>query len=152
MKKKKKKNWSMSIGPIGHRILLSEPGKGAMLYAENRDDSLKCGYRCRSLRHRDKERAIKWAQEQVAKWIAGDESLTTSIPTVERVIGAYLANKTPEKSPSEQKADHRRARMWANFLGKKFDLSKLTLQRWMQFIKARRTGAIDAQGQPRGQG
>ena len=90
------------------------------------------------------------AQEQVAKLIAGDEALRDPTPTAEKILGAYLAHKSPEKSAAEQKADRRRARMWTAFLGRKFDLSRMTLQRWMQFIKARRSGAIDAEGQPRG--
>ena len=90
------------------------------------------------------------AREQVAALVAGDDSLRDPTPTVEKIFGAYLAHKTPTKSLGEQKADRRRVRMWMNFLGRKFDLSKLTLQKWMQFITARKSGAIDAQGRPRG--
>ena len=32
------------------------------------------GYRCRSLHHRDRDRAQQWAREQVAKLMAGDAS------------------------------------------------------------------------------
>lgn len=147
---KKKKNWSESVGPRGNRIRVFEDGKDGFLYYETADRALKCGVRCRSLKHRDKDRAVKWAREQVAKLMAGDEALRDPTPTAEKIFGAYLANKTPDKGPLEQKADRRRVRMWMNFLGRKFDLSKLTLQKWMQFIKARKSGAIDAQGRPRG--
>ena len=149
-KAKKKKNWAMSIGPRGNRIRIFEEGKGGVLYYETRDPALKSGVRCRSLKHRDKKRAEQWAREQVAKLMAGDEALRDPTPTAEKIFGAYLAHKTPEKSPSEQQADHRRARMWVRFLGRGFDLSKLTLQKWNLFIKARKSGAIDAEGQPRG--
>ena len=84
--------------------------------------------------------------------LAGDESLRDQTPTAEKIFGQYLANKTPEKSLGEQQADRRRARMWVRFLGRKFDLAKLTLQRWMEFIKGRRGGVITAGGgQARGQ-
>lgn len=148
--KKKKKNWSMSIGPRGNRIYLFENGKGGVLYYETRDPALKSGYRCRSLKHRDRKRAEQWARGEVAKLMAGDESLRDPTPTAEKIFGAYLAHKSPGKGPLEKKADRRRVRMWMNFLGRKFDLSKLTLQRWNLFIKARKSGAIDAQGRPRG--
>lgn len=148
-KKKRKKYWSKSVGPIGCRLRLYEETRGGNIYYEMRDPLLKWGVRSRSLKHKDKTRAVAWAEQQVAALVAGDETLRNPVPTVEKVFGQYLTHKPPSKSPSEQKADHRRARMWTAFLGRKFDLSKLTLQKWMEFIRLRQTGQIDAEGQPR---
>ena len=67
-------------------------------------------------------------------------------PTVRRIFGLYLGNQTPKKSPSEQQADNRRAKLWTAFVSTAKDLSKLTLREWDAFIEARRTGALDASG------
>ena len=150
--KKRKKYWSKSVGPIGNRIRLYEETQDGNIYYEIKDATLKWGVRTRSLKHKDRARAEQWAKEQVAALVAGDESLRDPTPTAEKIFGAYLANKTPEKRLGEQQADRRRARMWVRFLGRKFDLSKLTLQRWMEFIKGRRGGVITAGGgQARGE-
>ena len=141
-RRKPKKFWSKSIGEVGNRIRLYEEVVGGNIYFEIKDSTAKWGTRTKSLKHKDKERAIAWAKEQVAALAAGDETLRSPVPTTEKIFGQYLANATPEKSPSEQKADLRRARMWMGFLGRKFDLSKLTLAKWTQFIKDRRGGAI----------
>ena len=145
-RKKKTKFWSKSIGEVGNRIRLYEERVGGNIYCEFRDSTAKWGTRTKSLKHKDKDQAIAWAKEQVAKLAAGDETLRSPVPTVEKIVGAYLANATPGKSVSEQQADLRRARMWMAFLGKKFDLSKLTLAKWLEFIRDRRGGTITTCG------
>jgi hypothetical protein len=89
---------------------------------------------------------MAWAREQAARSVAGEQTLVDPTPTVARVLGFYLAERTPEKCPSEREFDHRRAEMWTQVLGAKKDLSKLTLHEWTKLIKNRRSGAIDARG------
>lgn len=147
MKKRKNKLWSHSEGPYGARVRVSESSVGGMLQGETRDRSLPCGIRCVSLGHRDKAEAVRWAKEQVRKLI---ESKSNGFrpPTLSRVLALYLQHHTPTKSPSEQKADHRRSEMWARRLGPTKDLSKLSKHEWQSFVTARRSGAINCHGLP----
>ena len=101
MAKRKRKNWARSFGHYGHRIRVYEDSQSQIIYAETSDASLKCGSRSVSLRHRDRERAERWAQEQVAKLMMGDDSLRDPTPTAARLLGLYIANASPRKSVSE---------------------------------------------------
>ena len=145
-KPRKRKGWAASVGTYGHRIRVFEDLKSGILYAEMRDPSLPCGYRSLSLRHTDRDRAVKWAHEQVAQWMAGDEQRRERIPTVALILGLYLRHQTPTKVQSERDADARRAGAWTQFLGPAKDLSKLALREWQSFTVLRRSGAIDANG------
>ena len=124
--KRKRKAWAKSFGSYGNKIRIFEDPTSKILYAEIRDPSLPCGYRARSLRHKDKKRARRWAAEQVAKLASGDDALRDPTPRVARVIGLYLTHKTPLKVKSEQTADQRRAKMFTRVLGADMDLSKLS--------------------------
>src|SRR6478735_11234979 len=70
MAKRKKKAWSASAGDYGHRIRCFEDPTSGMLYAEMRDPSTG-RYISRSLRHRDKDAAMVWTNQQVVKLNAG---------------------------------------------------------------------------------
>lgn len=146
MNKRKKKAWSHSEGPYGARVRVFESESG-ILYAETRDDSLQCGIRCVSLRHRDKADAVRWAKLQQRELVESNTDAFRA-PTLSRVLALYLQHHTPTKSSSEQKADHRRSKMWVRVLGPAKDLSKLTMHEWQSFVTARRTGAIDCHGLP----
>jgi integrase len=100
-----------------------------------------------SLRHRDREEAVRWARRQVAKLTGGNEGMERS-PTLSRVLGLYLKYQTPTKATSAQQADHRRATMWVRTLGPGKDLNRLSMAEWQNFIAARRSGAIDCFGLP----
>lgn len=146
MGRKKRKYWAMSIGPYGSRIRLSEAPDSGILYAEFRDPTLESGYRAKSLRHRDRKRAVKWAYEQLAKLEAHENLQVERVPHLGFVLDRYLENQTPKKCESEQKADERRAELWRQYLGERRDLRKITKHQWDGFIELRRSGAVDARG------
>jgi integrase len=105
-------------------------------------------YISRSLRHRDKDAAMVWANQQVLKWKAGLADLRDRTPTASRIFGLYLQHRTPSKVLSEQTADQRRVRCWTRWLGGTKDLRLVNLREWEGFTTSRRAGAIDAEGEP----
>ena len=143
----KAKAWAVSVGPYGHRLRVFEDPNSGILYGEMKDASTRCGYRTVSLRHRDRDRAVKWAHDQVAKWMNGDDELRRRLPTVAHVMALYLQHQTPTKVQSEQDADQRRAKMWTRVLGAGGDLEKLSLRDWQAFSDARTSGSINAHGE-----
>lgn len=143
---RKRKNWAHSVGSYGQRIRLSEDPNSGILYAEFRDPTLKSGYRTRSLRHRDRKRAIRWAHQQLAKLEAHETLQVERVPRLCFVLDLYLANQTPKKCESEQKADERRAELWRCYLGDRKDLRNITKHQWDSFIELRRSGAVNARG------
>lgn len=146
MTTRKKKAWSHSEGNYGSRVRVFEAGAGGIIYGETRDRSLPCGTRTMSLRHRNKDEAVRWAKQQHAKLIAGEGF--DRVPTLSRVLTLYLQNQTLTKCASEQSADHRRADMWNRVLGPAKDLSKLSMSEWQGFITSRRSGATNCHGLP----
>ena len=146
MTRSKKHNWSFSAGNYLGRVRVFESQPGGIIYGETRDRSLACGTRSISLRHRDKEKAVRWAKEQAAKLVSGEEIERT--PTLARVLALYLQHQTPNKSIAEQKADERRTKMWVRTLGSSKDLSKLSMHEWQNFTAGRRSGTIDSDGLP----
>jgi integrase len=145
-KTQKKPAWAESVGPYGHRIRVFEDINSGILYGEMRDPSRAGAYRSISLRHRDKELEIKWAHEQVAKWMNKEEDMRNQKPTAAFVLCLYLEHQTPTKVESERAADARRAEMFTRVLGAQKDLSLLSLRDWQFFCEARRTGQINARG------
>lgn len=146
MTRRKAKTWSKSIGPYGSRIRLSEDPNSGIIYAETADQTLSSGRRSRSLRHRDKKRAVRWAHEQLAKLQQHEQIMLDRVPTLGLVLGLYLRHQTPKKCEAEQKADSRRAELWKRFLGSKKDLRRITRHEWDSFIDLRASGAIDSRG------
>lgn len=146
--KRRKKAWSESVGPYGHRIRLFENLPSGILSAEMRDVMRAGKYLTVSLRHREKPRAIEWAHDQVRRWMSGEEQLRKRVPTAATVLALYLKNQSPTKCKAEQEADERRSEMWTRVLGAEKDLSKLAMRQWQGFVDDRRTGTIDARGKP----
>jgi integrase len=143
----RKKAWSASVGDYGNRIRCFEDPASGFIYAETRDPE-SGRYISRSLRHKDKDAAVVWAAQTVLKTKAGLAEFRDRTPTAARIFALYLKYRTVEKVPSEQVADERRVRCWTRTLGPTKDLSKLSLREWEGFVAARRSGAIDAEGEP----
>src|SRR4051812_34930609 len=114
--RRKKKAWSESVGPYGHRIRVYEDPNSGIMYAEMRSLKELGKYCCISLRHRDKKEAVRWARTEVLKWQTEGPIAREAKPTVSRVLGLYLQHRTPQKSKSERDADERRAKMWTRML------------------------------------
>lgn len=145
MSRRKRKAWSSSFGRHGAKIRVFEDTNSGILYGECRDPSVPCGYRTKSLRHRDKERAERWAIQQVAKLQSG-EDVFDRVPRLGPILGLYLKHQSPKKCDAEQQADERRAELWRQYLGDRRDLRRVTKHQWDAFIELRHSGAIDSRG------
>src|SRR6266699_1181242 len=142
--RKRRKHWAKSFGPYLTRVRVFEAASG-LIYYEARTAH---GTKRKSLKHRDRERATRWAKEEQARLALGVQVIETPAPTVTRVFRAYKLNVTPHKSRSSQYQDKRADAMWTCVLGGEKDRAKLTKAEWQQFVTARSTGAIDPRGQP----
>lgn len=146
MPRRKKKTWSKSFGPYGCRVRIFEDPASGILYGETRDPTLPSGRRSRSLRHRDRKRAERWAVEQVAKLQRHEEVMLDRIPRLGVVRDLYGRYETPKKVPNEQRADARRTELWTRVLGADKNLNQITRRDWDRFIELRASGTIDARG------
>jgi integrase len=148
---KKPKRWSFAAGEKGTTVTVYEREPGGLLYARAFDPARaggKGGYVCRSLKHRDQERATTYALAQTAKLRQGRNELAEGKVTLARVFALYDANRTPRKSKSEQEADKRRVKLWSCFLGSHKDPHVITRGEWERFIDLRSSGAISGLGSP----
>lgn len=147
-RRRRKQAWSKSIGNYGHRIRVFEDPNSGIIYGEMRDPAVAGRYRSISLRHRDREKAVRWAKEQVGRWMTGETEGVDRAPTLARVLALYLRHQSGHKVASEQKADDRRSKMWVRILGPAKDLAKLSMHEWQVFVTTRRSGAINCHGLP----
>jgi integrase len=144
--KKRWEPWNDSVGDHRFKIRLYRDIISGILYCETKDPSRPGHYIARSLRHKDKKKALEWANSEVARYLMSD--VAEGIPRASHIFALYLQHATPRKSKSEQDADERRGKMWRKYLGSDKDLSKLTLREWQSFTDARTRGEIDAKGDP----
>src|SRR5882724_8884786 len=116
---KKRKPWSESIGEYGARVRVYATDSGIIYY-----DISSRGIMGRSLRHRDRQRAVQWGKEQHAKMVIGEETALGPTARLKRVFDLYLERQTPTKVESQQDADQQRAALWTRVLGPTKDLSR----------------------------
>lgn len=148
--------WADSFGPYGYRVRIAERTPGGMLYARIPILPYRGGARYRevSLHHADRERAKLWALSESDKLRAGVPGASDPTPTAARVFARYCAatkflpEKRREKKSGSQKNDLRCAELWTRFLGPAFDLAKVTMGHWNDFIRLRGDGLIDTRGRP----
>ncbi len=150
-RRRRAKTWSFSAGSRGSTVTVYEREPGGPLYARAFDRTLRNGrggYRRVSLGHRDRERATSYALDQAAKLREGQAEIATGKTALARLLALYQTHRTPRKSRGEQIEDARRVEMWTRQLGARKDPHRITLGEWEGFIEARRSGAIDAHGEP----
>jgi hypothetical protein len=143
------KRWSYTAGRYPHSVRVYERSRGGPLYAAANEPDPRGGpgrERKRSLGHRDRERAIEYADEQAAKLRRGISNLTREKPSARRILKLYRAHRSPDKGKAKQEEDRRQAEAWETFLGSNFDLSRLSRREWDEFIRRRRSGEIDGRG------
>lgn len=140
--------WKHSVGEKPNTVTVFERRPGGTLYARVWDPTMgkRGGWRKKSLGHKDKDRAKRYAAEQHAKLVEGDEEARQGQVTAARVFMLYERHRTPRKSASEQQADGRRIELWTRWLGGKTDPHTISLREWEAFIDARGTGEIDPRG------
>jgi integrase len=138
-----------AAGEKGCTVTVYERAPGGLLYARAFDPTLAGGmggYRRMSLKHRDQERAKTYALDQAAKLREGRAEVIEGKTALSRLLAEYLSHRTPRKSEGERESDRRRAGMWLRVLGAGRDPQLISLGEWEQFIDARQSGALGADG------
>ena len=160
-----KKYWATSVtAEDGRSIQLfewrSQRGESTIYYTV-KDERLACGYRTRSLRHGDREKALEWAQGILDSGISLDEIPDVSRPQKKEVKKS--TTKKAAKKPAKQeptikdvlyfflsapgtepsRTDQRRAQMFAAAVGGE------AVSGWSEegFRTLRATGAINPLGE-----
>ena len=105
-------------------------------------------YTGESFHHRDKKRAMEWADRTALKRRDGATAIINKTVTLARAVRLYLEFRTRQKSPATQAEDHRRAEMFLRVLGAAFVVTALSYALLARFVELRLTGAIDARGNP----
>src|SRR5260370_26034115 len=105
MPRKSRRCWSKSIGEPGHRVRLYEarPGGSIMrsVFTNGKEDR-------KSLRHRDKERAIGEGYELVRALLANEQALDEGSLTLRMLVDLYkqspaLAGKKADTQKPEKR-------------------------------------------------
>lgn len=147
----KDSRWSYSAGHPPNTVRVYERKDSPNLYVAVWDPEAnggKGGEVKRSLKYSDKERAKRYADDLAPKLREGEETVAEAGATVDRIFRLYLRHRTPDKGEWQQRADRRHAELWKRVLGSGFELSKLSRAEWDTFLRKRRSGAIDARGNP----
>lgn len=146
MSPRRKKLWSFSAGEYGNVVQVFERTEGGNLYAKMWDPTLKRQDKV-SLRHKDRDRAMKYAVAESLALRDGAAELTAA-PTVGFVLTQYSLNRTPQKATTVQREDRRRTSLWRRFLGNETLAEQLGRAEWERFIALRQSGTINPHGEP----
>lgn len=144
---RKRKLWRYSAGEYPCTVEVRERTPRGVIYVRLYDPSL--GRQARtSLRHRDREAAIAYAEEAAKKLRAGVEAAEIRGPvTVGQVLTLYLAHRTPAKqSAAQRRDDERRAQFWLTYFGAARVVARLGEAEWNAVIQDRRSGLVNAKG------
>jgi integrase len=140
----KNTRWSYSAGEKGrNRVRAFEHATGVLMLEFRAD-----GKRKRlSLKHRDRERAKRAADEAAAK-LGEAETLKPAELTVDMLFDMYLREVTPGKSERTRKHDSAAAEMFMRFFSRGRAVRTLSLRDWERFIRERSAGRAGPSGVP----
>lgn len=148
---RKKKVWRYKAGRRPFTVAVEEFEPGGILYVRMWIPEEQ-KYRHRSLRHRDKQRAMAYADELTVRLREGSQDVLGGEVTIERLFRLYHEHRTPAKAKATQLEDLRRMTLFARFFGPRRRADRITLGEWEKFIAVRGRGAIDSKGQEVEQG
>jgi integrase len=137
--------WSYTAGRHGHAVRVYQRRDRKSLYVSVWEHGREVK---RSLKHADRQRAMDYADDLSTQIRKGDTEVGVEQPRAARIFALYQEHRTPDKGAYSQGADQRHTALWKAVLGAAFDLSKLSRRQWDAFVRARRSGAIDAKGAP----
>lgn len=154
--------WKATVGTWPRRVTVYERWVGGPLYGAVWDESARRMVK-RSLGHRNRERALTWANTQAVKLAAArtaetgvpspgmasprDPERGTVLATVRGVVTLYVAERTPLKTGSGQRQeDRRRGAMWMALYGD-LPVTALGASEWNAFVKDRASGALTPHGE-----
>lgn len=142
--------WSFSAGDRPYTVTVYERTPGGVLYARVWDPTGRGGEGAwirRSLKHRDRGLAKKYARKQAGKLEEGVSDLASGKVSLSQVFALYEQHRSPRKrSATGRRSDKRRIEMWSRVLGSKKDPHLVSLGEWERFVDQRLSGVIDARG------
>ncbi len=138
MNRKCRRCWSKSIGEPGRRVRLYEarPGGPIMrsVFVNGKEDR-------KSLKHRDKEKAIGEGYELVRALLANEKALDEGSVTLGMVTELYKQSPAfAGKKARTQRSDKRSLKRVVTFLGRARNVETLSESDMERFILARRKG------------
>ncbi len=138
MTRKSRRCWSKSIGEPGRRVRLYEarPGGPIMrsVFVNGKEDR-------KSLKHRDKEKAIGEGYELVRALLANEKALDEQSVTLGMVAELYKQSPAfATKKPRTRKADARTLERVVTFFGRSRNVETLSESDVQRFVLARRQG------------
>ena len=138
MTRKSRRCWSKSIGEPGRRVRLYEARPGGPImrsaFVNGKEDR-------KSLKHRDKEKAIGEAYELVRALLANEKALDEQSVTLGMVAELYKQSPAfATKKPRPRKADTRTLERVVTFLGRARNVETLSESDVQRFVLARRQG------------
>ena len=136
----KRKLWSYSAGRRPFTVWVGEWERDSNIYVRIRE-------RYRSLGHRDRQKAIDYAERAASRLREGAEAVITTRVTLERLFRIYRAHRTPQKSAFTQVEDERRFELFQRVFGAQKNPYAIGVGDWDRFIAARRSGAINGRGE-----
>lgn len=122
--------WTYSAGSYGNTVTVSERTEGGYIYARWTEGGRT---RTKSLKHRSKTRARRYAHELSDKLTGGAGSGSA---TVQTILGLYVVNHSPNKSSREMLADESRGKRFTEEWGQ-HKPSDITLFQWSRYISSR---------------
>ena len=143
---KPKPRWRYTAGRRPYTVAVEEfEGVGSILYVRIwLSEEQK--HRWRSLGHRDRERAMAYADRLATRLREGSEEVIAPRVTWEWLFREYRLHRTPQKARDSQLDDDRRIEMSLAVFGPKAEVMSISLAAWERFIELRRSGAIDSRG------
>src|SRR5207247_7378123 len=150
MTRKSRRCWSKSTGEPGRRVRLYEarPDGPIMrsVFVNGREDR-------KSLKHRDKEKAIGEAYELVRALLANEKALDEGSVTLGMVTELYKQSPAfATKKPRTRKADARTLERVVTSFGRARNVETLSESDVQRFVLARRPGVGSVLEVQRGQG
>lgn len=140
---RKAKCWRWVTGSHGAKVKVFERSPGGPLYIGV--PTATGGYRAVSLKHTDREAAMREAAGLAARRQAGDSH--PGRLTVGEMFALYTrAVKGKQGSAVHAAVTERVAEMWTRYLGSDCEIRKFGPREWETFIRLRTTGELDARG------
>ena len=145
--KRRKDPWSHTAGRRPNSVIVEEVPDSPNIYMRVWD-AKRGDYRTRSLRHSNRELAVLQAEEAWIKRLKGQEAIEEGRTSVDAVFRLYVHHRTPHKAASGQAADKAHMEFWKRVLGPDRDPHTVSIGEIEAALDRRRTGAIDARGNP----
>ena len=142
------KLWRKSLGERGLRVYLFERTPGGTLYREVYSGGKRIASK-KSLRHRDKDRAVADGYELLAKLKSKEEALQGGRLTLSQLFDNYTVSPAHEaKKPRTRREDEAKLRVVIDFLGADREVKSLCASDVERYTDSRLKGRVGRLGMP----